>query len=121
MIQRIKSIKPLPDFVLSVVFDDGHHVHYDVKEDFSLPGYDVLRTEPGLFDHFQLDPSRTCVSWSEDVDLPSDTLYEFGQAVSEEDCFSQALYEQYQQDPDKGKGVSIEDAAAQLGTNINDT
>lgn len=78
MIQRIKSIKPLPDFVLSVVFDDGYHVHYDVKEDMNLPGYDALRTVPGLFAQVQLDASRTCVSWSEDIDLPSDTLYEYG-------------------------------------------
>lgn len=51
MIQRIKSIQPLPGFVLSVVFDDGYHVHYDVKEGMNLPGYDVLRTETGLFNH----------------------------------------------------------------------
>lgn len=83
MIQRIKSIKPLPGFVLSVVFDDGYHVHYDVKEDMNLPGYDALRTVPGLFAQVQLDASRTCVSWSEDIDLPSDTLYEYGRpAVS---------------------------------------
>lgn len=78
MIQRIKSVEPLPGFVLSVVFDDGYHVHYDVKEDMNLPGYDALRTEPGLFAQVQLDASRTCVSWSEDIDLPSDTLYEYG-------------------------------------------
>ncbi len=81
MIQRIKSIQTMPDFVLSVVFDDGYHVHYDVKEDMSLPGYDVLRTETGLFSHVQLDTSRTCVYWNEDIDLPSDTIYEYGKPV----------------------------------------
>lgn len=81
MIQRIKSIQALPDYILSVVFDDGYHVHYDVKDDFNLPGYDVLRTEPGLFNNPTIDASRTCVSWSEDVDLPSDTLYEYGVPV----------------------------------------
>lgn len=78
MIQRIKSIQPLPGFVLSVVFDDGYHVLYDVKEDMSLPGYDVLRTETGLFNQVQLDTSRTCVFWNEAIDLPSDTIYEYG-------------------------------------------
>lgn len=81
MIQRIKSIKPLPGFVLSIVFDDGYHVHYDVKEDMNLPGYDALRTQPGLFKQVQLDESRTCVFWSEDIDLPSDMLYEYGKPV----------------------------------------
>ena len=48
MIPRIKNIQALPDYILSVVFDDGYHVHYDVKNDFNLPGYDVLRTEYGV-------------------------------------------------------------------------
>ena len=39
MIPRIKSVTPLPDYCLSVSFDDGRRVRYDVKEDFALPGY----------------------------------------------------------------------------------
>ena len=81
MIPRIKSVSPLPDFMLSVSFDDGKHVLYDVKEDFSLPGYSALRDEYGLFGQVQLDKSRTCVYWNEDIDLPSDTLYEYGKTI----------------------------------------
>ena len=81
MIQRIKSIQAMPNYVLSVVFDDGRHVLYDVKEDMSLPGYSVLRDIAGLFQQVQLDKSRTCVYWSDDVDLPSDTIYEYGREV----------------------------------------
>lgn len=33
MVPRIKEVKPLPDFWLHVVFDDGKTVFYDVKED----------------------------------------------------------------------------------------
>lgn len=78
MYPRIKAIKPLPDFFLSIAFDDGRCVRYDVKEDMQLPGYDILRTQHGLFEQVQLDQSRTVVYWSEDVDLPSDILYEYG-------------------------------------------
>ena len=78
MIQRIKSIQAMPNYVLSVVFDDGRHVLYDVKEDMNLPGYNVLRDIAGLFQQVQLDKSRTCVYWNDDVDLPSDTIYEYG-------------------------------------------
>ncbi len=81
MIPRIKAIEPLPGFMLDVVFDDGKRVVYDVKEDMNLPGYDQLRTVSGLFDQVQLDQSRTCVFWNEDVDLPSDILYEYGNEV----------------------------------------
>ena len=47
MIPRIKSVTPLPDYCLSVFFDDGRRVRYDVKEDFALPGYGVLRDVHG--------------------------------------------------------------------------
>lgn len=81
MIQRISSVTPLPDYMLSVSFDDGKRVLYDVKEDFGLPGYSVLRDVFGLFQQVQLDKSRTVVYWNEDVDLPSDTIYEYGREI----------------------------------------
>lgn len=79
--RRIKSIQAMPNYVLSVIFDDGRHVLYDVKEDMNLPGYSVLRDIAGLFQQVQLDKSRTCVYWNNDVDLPSDTIYEYGKEV----------------------------------------
>ena len=81
MIQRIASVTPLSDYLLSVSFDDGKRVLYDVKEDFDLPGYSVLRDVFGLFQQVQLDKSRTVVYWNEDVDLPSDTIYEYGREI----------------------------------------
>ncbi len=78
MIQRIKSMKALPDYMLSVTFDDGCHVLYDVKEDFSLPGYEALRSIPGLFQQARLDKSRTVVFWNDEIDLPSDIIREYG-------------------------------------------
>lgn len=81
MIQRISSVTPLPDYLLSVSFDDGKRVLYDVKEDFNLPGYSVLRDVFGLFQQVQLDKSRTVVYWNADVDLPSDTIYEYGREI----------------------------------------
>ena len=82
MIQRISSIKPLPDFMLSVAFDDGKRVIYDVKEDMrELPGYCLLGEVAGLFQQVQLDESRTCVFWTEDIDLPSHAIYEYGRTV----------------------------------------
>ena len=82
MIPRIKSIQTLPDYMLSVIFDDGKHVLYDMKEDMNLPGYDALRDQTGLFNQVQLDQSRTCIYWDEDIDLPSDILYEYGKAIA---------------------------------------
>jgi len=79
MIPRIKTVKPLPNYCLSVLFDDGKSVLYDVMEDIrQIESYQDLLVVHGLFDQVQLDPSRTCVYWTEDIDLPSDTLYEYG-------------------------------------------
>ena len=79
MIIRIKKLIPLPDLVLSVEFDDGKKVLYDVKEDVrDIPDYSPLQTVPGLFENAQLDESRTCVLWNDEIDLPSDILYEYG-------------------------------------------
>jgi len=82
MNQRIKTIKPMPDYMLMVSFDDGRQVMYDVKEDFNLPEYSSLKSIHGLFDQVQLDESRTCVFWTSDVDLPSDIIYEYGKPLS---------------------------------------
>ena len=79
MIPRIKNIKPLDNYILHVVFDDDKEVLYDVKEDIcTLPGYGDLQTVFGLFQNFRLDDSRTCVYWRDDIDLPSDVIYEYG-------------------------------------------
>lgn len=82
MIPRIKSIKPLDDFILLVEFDNGKKVVYDVKDDIkTLADFSVLESECGLFQNAQLDSSRTCVYWTERVDLPSDTILEYGKPI----------------------------------------
>lgn len=79
MLPRMKKVTPLPDYCLHIEFDDGRAVVYDVKDDIStLPGYDALKNVFGLFQQVQMDASRTCIFWTEDIDLPSDTLYEYG-------------------------------------------
>ena len=83
LLPRISSLKPLPDYRLAVGFDDGKRVVYDVSEDMDLPGYERLRTVTGLFQSVQLDQSRTCVYWNEDIDLPSDIIYEYGTDLAE--------------------------------------
>ena len=83
MIPRIKGIKTLNNYRLLVEFDNGKRVVYDVKEDIeTLADFRVLETEYGLFQNVQLDASRTCIYWNDQVDLASDTVLEYGQPVS---------------------------------------
>ncbi len=84
MIPRIKTVKSKDNYVLQVIFDDGKNVLYDMNEDIdTFPGYDDLKNIHGLFDQVQLDESRTCVFWNEDIDLPSDMIYEYGKVLHE--------------------------------------
>lgn len=77
MIPRIKSVKPLDNYMLEVVFDDGKTGLYDVKTDIEIiESYKDLENIYGLFNQVQLDESRTCVFWNENIDLPSDAIYE---------------------------------------------
>jgi len=53
-----------------------------VKVDIAqIPDFSVLKTERGLFDNVRIDESRTCIYWSDRVDLPSDTLLEYGSLI----------------------------------------
>ena len=79
LIPRIKHIEPRDDYILHVTFDDGKSVNYDVKDDIqTLPSYRYLLTEHGLFQNLQLDESRTCIFWSDSIDLSNDIIYEYG-------------------------------------------
>lgn len=80
MIPRIKAVKTLPDYRLGVQFDDGKIVLYDVKEDIGcIEDFKDLMNIHGLFSQVQLDESRTCLFWNDRIDLPSDTIYEYGE------------------------------------------
>lgn len=82
MIPRISRIEPMADFKIRVTFDEGRTVVYDVGVDIKeIRAFEDLKTLPYLFKNATLDSSRTCIVWNERIDLPSDTIYEYGQPV----------------------------------------
>lgn len=77
MIPKIKNVKPMDDYLLQIVFDDGKSGLYDVKDDINtIPQYRDLEVIHGMFEQVQLDESRTCIFWTDEIDLPSDAIYE---------------------------------------------
>ncbi len=83
MIPRIKNIEAKDNFLLLVTFDNNEQVLYDVKDDIkAIADFRPLQTETGLFNNFQLGPSRTCVYWSDRIDLPSDAILEYGKKLN---------------------------------------
>ena len=110
MIPRIKSYQPLKDFQLLVSFDDGREVRYDVSEDIAtIPAFKDLATERGLFENAQMDASRTCIYWNDQIDLPSDAIYEYGASVSPRYSCAHGAYE----------GYSAHDASHNCGCNYH--
>ena len=82
MFPRIKKITPQDGYRLKIEFDGGEKVLYDLNDDMEqIPDFADLKTERGLFENMQLDDSRTCVYWNDRIDLPSDTLLEYGKRV----------------------------------------
>ncbi|MBR3724996.1 MAG: DUF2442 domain-containing protein [Bacteroidales bacterium] len=76
---RIKRIEALPNYRLNIVFDDGREVVYNVSEDIEqIEEFRMLKQIPHLWEQVQVDCSRTCVYWNDRIELPSDTLYEYG-------------------------------------------
>ncbi len=85
MMPRIKTIEALDNLVLKVTFDGGEEVLYDVKDNVKdIPDFCPLETDPQLFNNFTLDSSRTCVTWTCRIDLPSDTILGYGKKVTKE-------------------------------------
>lgn len=80
MIPRIKKIQTKEDFKLLVEFDDRKRVIYDVNSDMNdIPSYKAVIK--GLFNSVRVDASRTCVYLTDDIDLPSDIIYEYGESL----------------------------------------
>ena len=79
MIPRIKSVNTKDNYKLDVFFDDGKHVLYDVSDDIkNILDFADLKTQYALFNNFTLDQSRTCITWSDRIDLSSDSIYQYG-------------------------------------------
>ena len=80
---RIQSVKPMDGYQLAVQFDDGYKVLYDVMDDMvNVEEFKALQDIGGLWAMAKLDKSRTVVYWNDRIDLPSDTIYEYGKPVS---------------------------------------
>lgn len=82
MVRRIADLSVREPYKLLIRFDDGKVVTYDVIDDVrEIPSFEPLLSLPGLFESVMLDQSRTCVFWNDEIDLPSDAIYEFGEEL----------------------------------------
>ena len=79
---KITNIIPLENYKLYVSFEDRTEVIYNVGTDIEEHvSYRDLKLVPGLFQNLKIDESRTRIYWTDDIDLPSDMIYEYGEKV----------------------------------------
>ena len=82
MLPRISKVEPRDGYKLFVSFDEGRDVIYDVGDDIrQINDFQALQSVPNLFNNVKLDQSRTIIYWNDYIDLPSDTIYEYGTCV----------------------------------------
>ena len=81
MFHKVKSVRPMDDFVLLVSFSEGVTKTYDVKPLFSKwLAFNELKNNH-LFEEVSVDQGGYGVSWNDDIDLSCDELFYEGKEV----------------------------------------
>lgn len=79
MFYKVKSVKPLPNYSLDVLFENGTSKEYDVKPLFHRwPVFQDLQQIQGLFHLVQVDSGGYGISWNDDIDLSCNELWDNG-------------------------------------------
>lgn len=76
MFNKVLSVQPENDCVLSVGFVDGTQKKYDIKQLFAqFPMFELLRTDRNLFNSVKVDQGGYGISWNDELDLSCNELY----------------------------------------------
>jgi hypothetical protein len=72
MTPDVIQVKPLSDYCLEAVFENGESRWFDMKPLLSFPAFSAL-TEQNLF--MKAHIAYGTVVWNDEIDLSPDTLY----------------------------------------------
>lgn len=76
---RIKAVKPGDNRVIFVVFQNGIEKEYDVRKLYSVfPQFQILETDETLFRGVKADLGGYGISWSDELDLDAEEIWENG-------------------------------------------
>ncbi len=82
MFHKIKSVNPLNDYKLSIIFAEGITKIYDVKPLFiKWPIFNELKNVK-LFNEVSVDKGGYGIIWNDYIDLSCDELYENGKTIT---------------------------------------
>lgn len=83
MTHRIKSVKPLENYIIESVFLDGTVKQYDMRKLYPVyPQFQDFETIEGLFEQVQVDEGGYGVSWNDELDLDANDIWEDGLEVA---------------------------------------
>jgi len=81
-LRKILKVKALPDFMLSVIFENGVEKTVDFKPYFKFPVFEVLKTVHAFSG---VRNSGYFIEWpGYEIDLSADTLWNDGESVEKE-------------------------------------
>lgn len=72
---RIKSVKPLDDFVVSVEFTDGTTREIDLEPYLRGKVFEPLRQNKNAFRAVKVDAKMGTIVWENGADIDPDVLY----------------------------------------------
>lgn len=79
MFYKIMAVSPLPNYELSVKFENGVKKKYDVNPLFKKwDDFNSLRTTKGLFEQVKVDVGGFGIVWNDDIDLACNELWANG-------------------------------------------
>lgn len=79
MFHKVKSMKAMDDYNLTVLFLDGTIKSYDLNPLFHIwEEFNDLKTIPGLYEQVKVDTGGYGISWNDEIDLACDELWENG-------------------------------------------
>ena len=82
MFHKIKSVTPLPDYVLSVQFSEGITKHYDMKPLFDKYSMFIpLKEHLDLYYSAYVDVGGYGVVWNDEIDIACDELFFNGETI----------------------------------------
>lgn len=77
MFYKVKEVKPLKNYILEITFFNEEIKYYDVSNLFEKWDiFNELRENKELFNKVKVDKGGYGISWSDEIDLSCDELWE---------------------------------------------
>lgn len=79
MTHRIKKVTPLDGFIISVIFQNGVEIRYDIKTLFpKFPQFQVLEHVEGMLEQVKVDVGGYGLYWNDELDIGAEEIWQNG-------------------------------------------